>query len=692
MMSTFNFSFYRWPVILASLSLALFSMLTYAKPQETARNYQSETDGDVFSQSVSISNALALALREKDEIALMNFRAICREAISDDCLTSHWPIAFQILKGLHHVDQANSSLNTMVWNLRGDLIRRIPGRTKILYALDEPIRNDMRQLCEEFLDDLNDAIIPPPYGKAVWHTWTIAGPPEEVEKLRRELELKYQGQDITNRIVHKQNRLRIIAGGTTNFLCHVTNLLERVAGGKEETNPTPTSSTVANPDGSSIAIEGSPFRQHSSRIGPWPGNGYPGDLISISPSPALKQRLVQYGLSAGRFQRHKLPEDYWINTNACPCSSLHYLLFSPSGAVDAAVPMVVYFGGSGELGTNLLDQFHQTTVFEKVCDRKFQIRHPCYLFAPMLPKQGLIQSGWPATPSALSDLICDAIYAIANNNFHPRVDTNRLYLTGLSYGGTVAFELPCQYPGRFAASVPVASIQTPFMIPTNMPGNYWLLHNEAEYGDDASRRVLDELAEAIGNHGGFFRRSSFPDKGHNAWDKAWRENAVWDWMFSFKAGNSRDMGGRSPQNDTFSQRAIFERDSRKILEASICTASIPGQDAATGPERAADGLDETYYAPAHPFGRSDWWKIEFEQPLLGHFYIFSGTRTGKGQIKLGRVEVSTDGRLWMSAAKFSNSSGICDFTQRTAIKALRVVYSGTGRANVIIREIKVVKD
>jgi hypothetical protein len=47
--------------------------------------------------------------------------------------------------------------------------------------------------------------------------------------------------------------------------------------------------------------------------------------------------------------------------------------------------MVIYFGGTGEHGKDLIRQFNQRGVFEKVCTPAFQEKHPCYLFAPMFP-------------------------------------------------------------------------------------------------------------------------------------------------------------------------------------------------------------------------------------------------------------------------------------------------------------------
>ena len=164
----------------------------------------------------------------------------------------------------------------------------------------------------------------------------------------------------------------------------------------------------------------------------FPGNGYLGELSAYEVSPELTRNVDQFSLQAGWFRRAPIHSDaYFLDPRRCPVNELPYLLFIPKTG-KKPVPMVLYFGGTGEQGTNLVDQFHQTTVFAKVTSEEFQKRHPCYLFAPMLPKRGVIRGGLPERPSNLSDLICDAMYAVIQKAKSPPVDTNRLYLTGLS--------------------------------------------------------------------------------------------------------------------------------------------------------------------------------------------------------------------------------------------------------------------
>ena len=46
--------------------------------------------------------------------------------------------------------------------------------------------------------------------------------------------------------------------------------------------------------------------------------------------------------------------------------------------------------GTGEQGKDLVAHFNQTTIFSIITSPSFQKKHPCYLFAPMVPKGALI--------------------------------------------------------------------------------------------------------------------------------------------------------------------------------------------------------------------------------------------------------------------------------------------------------------
>lgn len=415
-----------------------------------------------------------------------------------------------------------------------------------------------------------------------------------------------------------------------------------------------------------------------------PGDGYPGRLDTYDVTPDLKKHLDRFNLTAGWFRRDPLAEGMLDPRQAKDllANELPYLLFTPRGG-QKPVPMVVYFGGTGEHGTNLVEQFRQTTVFATITSPAFQKKHPCHLFAPMVPKGTYLRCDKAWSPP-MADLVCDALYAVVREANNPPVDTNRLYLTGLSYGGSAAYTFPFGYPGRFAASLPVAGYVTEHAVPDEKPGNFWLLCNEHEYASESMQQTLAAITRIIAERGGEHRASTFPDKGHNAWDKAWREEAVWEWMFSKTADGSPADQPTGPARPV----APHKRPAA-FLEGAICTAAKPGRDGGTGPERAADGLEATCYVSAEPFKRGDWWRIDFATPVSGRISVKSGSRDGSGRAASARVETSSDGQAWTRAGRFSHDDGECRFVPNSPIKHLRVVSGSQTGETLILREVMV---
>src|SRR2546422_8102185 len=72
------------------------------------------------------------------------------------------------------------------------------------------------------------------------------------------------------------------------------------------------------------------------------------------------------------------------------------------------------------------------------------------------------ESAWTGTPAQV------AIAALDQVSREFQVDSDRVYLTGLSMGGNGVWYLACRYPYRFAALVPICGFVTAFF-PTARP-------------------------------------------------------------------------------------------------------------------------------------------------------------------------------------------------------------------------------
>lgn len=348
-----------------------------------------------------------------------------------------------------------------------------------------------------------------------------------------------------------------------------------------------------------------------------------------------------------------------------PAHAVGALLFTPKPRGAGPLPMVVYIPGSGEIG-EVARQFRQRAIFERVTSAAFQKKHPCYLLAISPPKDAhTLMGGMPGRPSAMQRAIHGFIRELAGRQRRPKVDLRRIYLTGFSYGGNGAYALAQHYPEAYAAVVPIAALPPlPEYFSGEHPGSWWHFYNEGDYarhGLDASD--LERYARMVNAAGGDFRVGAYPSAGHDAWTKAWREDVVWDWVFSKSLGGAARPGAGNAGRPGPASVA---------LAGVRCTASVPGADRACGPERVADGLDATGYLPARPFTRDDWWQAEFAGPVCGRFRLHSGDGRGGLMLKSGYVEISGDGRRWTAAGTFSAKTGTCDFELRKDTRFVRV--------------------
>jgi predicted peptidase len=121
--------------------------------------------------------------------------------------------------------------------------------------------------------------------------------------------------------------------------------------------------------------------------------------------------------------------------------SADYLLFLPQGYNAKATnrwPLMLFLHGAGERGSDL----KKVAVHGPPKIVKSKPNFPFILVSPQCP------DGETWSDEVLLSLLDDVIK-------RHKVDTNRVYLTGLSMGGYGSWSLGIKYPERFAAIAPV---------------------------------------------------------------------------------------------------------------------------------------------------------------------------------------------------------------------------------------------
>lgn len=123
-------------------------------------------------------------------------------------------------------------------------------------------------------------------------------------------------------------------------------------------------------------------------------------------------------------------------------------------------PLVIFLHGSGERGNDNESQLKWGVM--NFAEEKNMIQHPAIIIAPQCPekmrwsnflmKKNSTEMSLPVSPSKPMELLYSLIQKLIKNL---QVDTNRIYITGLSMGGFGTYDAIERYPHLFAAAVPV---------------------------------------------------------------------------------------------------------------------------------------------------------------------------------------------------------------------------------------------
>ena len=214
--------------------------------------------------------------------------------------------------------------------------------------------------------------------------------------------------------------------------------------------------------------------------------------------------------------------------------TLNYRMMQSDYDTFRKYPLVIFLHGSGERG-NDNDAQLKWGVMNFATDQ-MMATHPAVVIAPQCPAgqswsnftrndknrdMGLI-----ATPSKPMELLFGLINELKKNRF---VDTNRIYITGLSMGGYGTFDALARYPNLFAAAVPVCGGGDVSKVPTFAHIPIWIFHG----ADDSSVPPLNsvDMVNALfkaGAHPGF---TLYPEVGHFSWLSAYNDALMYEWLF-----------------------------------------------------------------------------------------------------------------------------------------------------------------
>ena len=193
-----------------------------------------------------------------------------------------------------------------------------------------------------------------------------------------------------------------------------------------------------------------------------------------------------------------------------------YLLFLPQGYQQSKQrwPLMLFLHGSGESGTNLAKV--KTEGLPKIVESM-----PDFPFILVSPQSA--GRGWNS--DTLNALLNDVIRKY-------RVDKHRIYLTGLSMGGSGTWMLAAAHPERFAAIVPICGSGNPADAKKLAGLPIWVFHG-AKDGTVPVQRSR-EMVEAIQAAGGNVKFTEYPEAKHNCWTETYNNPELYKWLLAQK--------------------------------------------------------------------------------------------------------------------------------------------------------------
>ena len=212
-----------------------------------------------------------------------------------------------------------------------------------------------------------------------------------------------------------------------------------------------------------------------------------------------------------------------------------YCLHEPMKlAAGEKVPLVVFLHGAGERGgVWRLPLLHGMPQLVNSCARKGQ---KAFFVAGHVPKdQQWVNTPWGkkephefhSEPSASMASLIEVVEGLLKD---PRVDTSRVYVTGVSMGGYGTWDLAMRRPEWFAAAMPVCGGAANAELARIKDMPIWVHHGGA---DNIVPTVRSQTAvEDLKKLGSPVKYTEYPGVGHNSWDKAFADDAVLDWLFS----------------------------------------------------------------------------------------------------------------------------------------------------------------
>ncbi|QDV61759.1 carboxylesterase family protein [Crateriforma conspicua] len=214
--------------------------------------------------------------------------------------------------------------------------------------------------------------------------------------------------------------------------------------------------------------------------------------------------------------QHAIGDQQQASLKTSDGGEIQYLLSIPDDFKGDKMPMMLFLHGRGESNGPL-------SLVAKWGPPMKAARGdamPYLLVSPQCPREDQWRS--PTQQQRLVELLDHIIQ-------QHDVDTDRIYLTGLSMGGYGSWTLACGHPDRFAAVVPVCGGGEPEKASALVDVPVWAFHGDQDKAVPFEKSV--DMVDAIRQAGGEkIRFTTMEHIGHNCWSATYATPELYDWI------------------------------------------------------------------------------------------------------------------------------------------------------------------
>ncbi|WP_291727090.1 prolyl oligopeptidase family serine peptidase [Bernardetia sp.] len=195
-------------------------------------------------------------------------------------------------------------------------------------------------------------------------------------------------------------------------------------------------------------------------------------------------------------------------------------------------PLVLFLHGAGERGDSSLTVKH---IGAWALQEKNRENYDCFVLVPQCEKDNKwVEVDWSADahtqPKEMSKYMSLTVELLEKLQRRLPIDSERIYLTGLSMGGYGTWDLAARYPKKFAAIVPIcggADEKTASSLAT-MPT--WVFHGALDQTVKPQRsRNMVAALKKTGNKNVHY--TEYEKVRHGSWKPAYKDEEMWKWLF-----------------------------------------------------------------------------------------------------------------------------------------------------------------